>query len=367
MNASVDNLNANADLTHIEVDTIGEILNISMGAAATAISVMLNRQVSITTPVVQLIKKDNFDYGRLEPVIGVEINYIEGFNGANLLIMSIDDVKKIVSSLLGESDIGVNSSELDEMHNSALGEVMNQMMGSASTALATFFDKSINISPPKIIEPNAFYESFFSAEVGDSIATVSFKFVIDGLIDSQFVTVLPISFVKEMVSNAMNMDGSGSDENKVQADYGNLIGHTQIPRPIYANEATPSSNVKSQQSNRRGGAPPQRPKEHKKNVNVQPVQFDNFDEDESENNSPDQLNLDLVMGVEVNVTVEIGHAKKMVKDVLNITKGSIIELDKQAGDPVDVIVNGQLIAKGDVVVVDDYFGVRITKVLNDKK
>lgn len=364
MSASVDQVNEN--LTNIETDTIGEILNISMGAAATAISVMLNRQVSITTPIVDFIKSDSFDYKQLEPAIGVEINYIEGLHGSNLLVMSVTDVKKIVSCLLGESDIDENK-ELDEIHISALGEVMNQMMGSASTALATFFDKSVNISPPLVIEPNAFYENFFANETSDTIATVSFKFVIDGLIDSQFVTVLPIAFAKEMVNNAMHFGSSDAKEADVQTDFGNVTGHTQITQPIYADEI-PLEKAKPQQPSRRESAPPppSKPKEPKKNVNVQTIQFDHFDDNGAEYDSPDQMNLDLVMGVEVNVTVEIGHTKKLVKDVLNIAKGSIIELDKQAGDPVDVIVNGQLIAKGDVVVIDDYFGVRITKVLNGK-
>lgn len=348
----------NKQLTSDEADTIGEILNISMGAAATAISIMLNKQVNITTPVVKHIKNDDFNYKELEPAIGVEINYTHGLHGSNLMIMSVADVKAIVASLLGEDSSVIE--ELDEMHTSALGEVMNQMMGSASTALASFFDKGVDISPPNVVNPREFYEKFFEAQDNDSVVTVSFKFVVDDLLDSQFITVLPMEFAKEIVANAMNFDKSTTVEPESIYDE-TVTGHTQIQQPVFAEPKAAPAKPKPQPQ-RVESAPPK----PKKNVSVQNIHFDSFDDDDVENDTPDQMNLDLVMGVEVVVTVEIGHTKKLVKDVLNISKGTIIELDKQAGEPVDIIVNGQLIAKGDVVVIDDNFGVRITKVLNGK-
>lgn len=345
------------NLTHIEADTIGEVLNISMGAAATALSVMLNRQVGITTPIVNVIKKESFEYKQLEPAVGVEINYSMGLNGSNLMIMRIQDVVKIVGCLLGDENV-VQTNELDEIHTSALGEVMNQMMGSASTALATFFDKSINISPPQIVNPDDFYRTLFNSEPDDNVVTVSFRFVVDGMIDSQFITVLSLSFVREIVTIAA---ASFESESKSNDDYANSItGHTQIKEPIFAKDNGVPSTKKAPPAEIKM---PKMPPEPKKSVNVRNIELNSFDEENSDSNDSTYPNLDLVMGVEVNVTVEIGHAKKLVKDVLNIAKGSIIELDRQAGDPVDVIVNGQLIAKGDVVVVDDYFGVRITKVM----
>ncbi|HBL83420.1 MAG: flagellar motor switch protein FliN [Clostridiales bacterium GWF2_38_85] len=352
-------------LTGIEIDTIGEILNISMGAAATAIATLLNKQVSITTPVVNVIKNTEFEYKQLEPAIGVEINYIDGLHGANLMVMSIADVKAIVSSLLRETEI--SQGELDEIHISALGEIMNQMMGSASTALATFFDKSVNISPPRIVDPDTFYDDFFKGSTDDHIVSVCFKFVIDGLIDSQFLTALPIAFTKELVFNAMNFGTSTSDEDtpvfESKDSYrNNVTGHNQ--NPIFAIDV-PKQSEKPRQSPPLRREPTQKSKE-RQNISVQKLQFNNFDDESFEYDEPDSMNLDLVMGVELTVSVEIGRAKKQVKDVLNITKGSIIELDKQAGDPVDIIVNGQLIAKGDVVVIDDNFGIRITEVMNGR-
>ena len=369
MNMSTDQIL----LTNEESDTIGEVLNISMGAAATAIAVMLNRQVNITTPAVKVIRNEDFNYSDLEPALGVEINYIDGLHGSNLLIMSVSDIKKIVSSLLGE---GIEENdELNEIHISALGEVMNQMMGSASTALATFFDKSVNISPPNVVNPNEFYKNFFEQQVDDAVVTVTFKFVVDDLIDSEFITVFPIEFAKEIVRNAMNFDQSGPSEvesvfedNSSNNSNSNVTGHTQIHNPVFAEEKRAPAPERPRQQppqkiQRVESAPLPKPSQ---NISVQNIQFQSFDDNEYENDTLVQTNLDLVMGVEVAVTVEIGRTKRQVRDVLNIAKGSIIELDKRAGDSVDVIVNGQLIAMGDVVVIDDNFGVRITKVLNGK-
>ncbi len=227
----------NKHLTNVEEDTIGEVLNISMGAAATAISIILNRQVTITTPVVSQIKKEKFEYKSLEPAIGAEINYTKGLHGSNLMIMSVADVKAIVSILLGETY--VESSELDEIHTSALGEIMNQMMGSASTALATFFNKGVEISAPKIVNPHEFYDDFFSKSEDNIIITVSFKFVVEDLFDSQFITVLPLEFAKEIVNNAMNLSESQVVEQSNEYK-DNVTGHKQINSPIFADETTPT-------------------------------------------------------------------------------------------------------------------------------
>jgi flagellar motor switch protein FliN/FliY len=183
-------------LSLIEIDTIGEILNISMGAAATTMSVLLNRKVEITTPTVKLKKSSEFEYTDLEPAVGVEINYIHGLHGINQLIMRKKDVKALVGCLLGEEPIS-DDEELNDIHLSALGEIMNQMMGSSSTALATFFNKSINISPPEIFDPANIRISKF-ADPDDLIVTVAFKFVLEGIIDSQFITVFPLDFTKNL-------------------------------------------------------------------------------------------------------------------------------------------------------------------------
>lgn len=370
---TADKENSSEALSLIEIDTIGEILNISMGAAATTMSVLLNRKVEITTPTVKLRKSSEFEYKDLEPAVGVEVNYTQGLHGINQMIMRKKDVKALIGCLLGEDPIP-DDEELNDIHLSALGEIMNQMMGSSSTSLATFFNKSINISPPEIFDPaNVRVNKFAGPD--ELIVTVSFKFVLEGIIDSQFITVFPLDFTKELVAYAMDFDSAEEAPEEVlsESESEKVTGHKQIPEPEIEEmkeykEAMRNEEIKPKPE--KTEYVPQEPKPQnpkpQSNYSVQKVQFTNFEDNSIESETPEQANLDLVMGVELNVSVEIGRTKKQVKDILNIVKGTIIELDRQAGEPVDVIVNGQLIAKGDVVVIDDNFGVRITKVLNNK-
>ena len=195
----------------MEIDTIGEILNISMGAAATTVSTLLNRKVSITTPTVRCIKTNEFEIEELEPADGVEIEYIKGLHGSNLLVMKRKDVRTIVDLLLGES-ISESEEELTEMQVSALSEIMNQMMGFSSTALADFFGKSISISIPRRFDVENVKEKISDAGFDGIIVTVSFLFEVEGLIDSTFCTILPLDFTRELVKFAMEMSNGSPPE-----------------------------------------------------------------------------------------------------------------------------------------------------------
>ncbi len=388
------------DLNSTEIDTIGEILNISMGAAATAISVMLSRQVSITTPTVNVVQNTQFEYNNLEPAMGIEIEYVEGLHGSNIMIMSVKDVKEIVNLLLDGSgeELAGDAQELDEIHVSALGEIMNQMMGASSTALASFLNRSINISPPEPFKIESISEKFSSTGLGENIVTVGFRLIIENLLDSEFVTVLPVPFTKELVESAMGMgEDVLDDQAEMTASNSAVTGHTQVPTPIYEADykSSPKGETKSSRTSASAAAqkpaqpvppPPPAPRpaqvqmpmaaphnpyaamertQVNRNVVVQPLQFASLDNDPGYIEPVDQVNLGLVMGVDMNVTVEIGRTKKQVKEILALRQGSIVELDKQAGDPVDIIVNGKLIARGDVVVIDENFGVRITEIVSN--
>ncbi|MHC1695480.1 MAG: flagellar motor switch phosphatase FliY [Eubacteriales bacterium] len=365
-------------LDSIEIDTIGEIMNISMGAAATAVSILLQRQVDITTPTVNMIKTVDFEYKQLEPASGIEIEYLEGLNGSNFMIMSKQDIKAIVSLLIGDDPSG-SQDELDEIHTSALGEIMNQMMGASSTALATFFDTSINISTPKPFELDEFHNRLRCTDCDEYIVTISFHLHIEDLLDSQFFSVMSVPFTKALVKKAMNFGSDESllgtadiDEVNAGKVYEDLIGSlNQNQKPYIPQESTPP--VKDRQPAAMNPSPvsepPKKPSLSQppaRMINVQPVKYASFDDDDHAAEDLNQVNLSLVMGVELSVTVEIGRTKKQVKEILDLKQGSIIELDRQAGEPVDVIVNGQLLARGDVVVIDDNFGVRITEIVSSK-
>lgn len=367
----------NESLNGIETDTIGEILNISMGAAATAMSIVLNRQVSITTPHVNVIHTEKFEYKELEPAVGIEIEFINGLTGSNIMIMKVADAKKIVNLMIsGDSDDTENDEDsLDEMQISALGEVMNQMMGSSSTALATFLNRQISISTPEFFDVSEMHQRMAKSAKNDYIVSVSFRLCVEKLLDSEFLIVLPVDFAKELVKYAMDFDELEAESGDTETEYGPepeeaqapvVTGHNQIPKPAfsneYGNEINNGNTGKVTMNMKAEGKTKQT-----KNVSVMPLQLSSFGDGGQDGENSCQVNLDLVMGVELNVTVEIGRTKKLVKEILALHQGSIIELDKQAGEPVDVIINGQLIARGDVVVIDDNFGVRITEIINNNE
>ncbi len=435
-------------LNMTEIDTIGEILNISMGAAATAVSILLSRQVIITTPSVQVMSSSEFEFSRLEPALGIEIKYIRGLSGSNHMIMSVRDIKAIVRLLLGgDFEEPASREELDEIHISALAEVMNQMMGASCTALASFLNREINISPPTPfdISPETVKQLWSGHQ--DFIVTVSFKLTIEGLVDSEFFTVMPVPFARELVHSAMGMSEEESVEEEPEAPQ--VTGHTQVPAPVHMDDyqAAPQAMARPApaavpnpppQAPAPVPAPPAAvssapvippqpapaaapvaapvvvpvtapvaaewpaPMQHtdpapvqipvpvpvqnpapaipprpaavggyapekaapRQNVVVKPLQFGSLDADNAFAEEMDTVNLGLVMGVDLNVTVEIGRTKKQVKEILALRQGSIVELDKQAGAPVDIVVNGKLIARGDVVVIDDNFGVRVTEIVS---
>lgn len=331
----------------MEIDAIGEILNISLGSSATSISGLLDRRVTITTPVVSVMTAKEFSFQSYEPAIGVEINYISGLSGTNVMILKETDIKAIVGLLLG-TDYSDQEFVMDEMSISAICEVMNQMMGASSTALSQFLNRTVNISTPTtfaIEDSDEFKKKYYTDD--EKIVTVSFQLMIENIVNSEFISVLTTDLAKELIS-LFSID----DEPEVEP-----VSEPALkpePQPVRQQSAAPKPKPKP-------AAP--RPVEP---IQMQQPAYESFDEEVSltENESS---NLNMILSIPLQVTVEIGNTKKKIKEILEFTTGTIIELNKQAGTPVDVFVNGQAVAKGDVVVVDDYYGVRITEVLSSNE
>ncbi len=340
-----------------EADAIGEIGNISMGTAATTLSSLLNHKVIITTPHVSISSSLDIDGECYDSCVGVEIHYTDGLKGANLLILKEVDVKMITDLLMGGDGSNVHM-DLNDLHLSAVGEVMNQMMGSSATSLAAMVSKSINISPPRPFKMSSGKECI-SEVFGDEeyLVKVMFKLEVENLIDSQMMQLLPVKFAKDLVESLMNpgMDSTPPQEEESSPPYSQPQPQPQVQVPQSQGGSNPLYEEALAQRKQRGI-----PASHSK-VNVQPVSFQSFDEEEDSRS--DRENMDLIMDVPLRVTVEVGKARKTVKEILELSSGSIIELDKLAGDPVDILVNGKLVAKGEVVVIDDSFGVRVTDIV----
>lgn len=460
----------------MEIDAIGEILNISLGASATAVSTMLNTRVDITTPVVSVVTKEEFEMKRVEPAVGVEITYVCGLEGENIMLLKRHDVKVIVEMLMGMS-VSDEEFELNEMNISAVCEVMNQMMGASSTALSEFLGRVVNISTPVSFEvknEEEFIDKYFKDD--NPKVMVGFTLKIADKLESEFFNVMPMELAKSLVKGFLpeseivgvaaekedkkpgaaepasgGSSGTLSQEEIEKMLAGGIAEETQ-PEPVepasggssgtlsqeeiekmlaggVAEETQPAPNVPVmeqpvssapameqpvpnmaatgqsvsntmamgqpvpnmaamgqpamdmsmmqlqimqqmqqqmqqmqqmmiQAGEKRSVAP------EPKMINVQAASNPSLTADSNISLSGvAEENMEMIMGVPLEVSVEIGRTKKLVKDVLDFTKGSLVVLDKLAGEQVDLFVNGQCIAKGDVVVVEDNFGIRVTEIM----
>ncbi|MGM0602293.1 MAG: flagellar motor switch phosphatase FliY [Bacillota bacterium] len=372
MNSQEEEEDSEEILTSEEIDVIGEIGNISMGSSATALSTLLDKKVEITAPEVSVIKFQEIidEYDR--PCVLVRVKYVEGLEGVNLLVINTEDAAIIADLMMGGDGIsGVDEDSLNEIYISAVGEAMNQMMGSASTAMSNILDEIVNISPPaaEYIELDDVLESdeeWFAAD--EEVVVTSFNLKVGDLIDSTFKQISSLSFVKELSATLLH-EGEGlmdktidaerlEEEAKEEVDMSakkelqNSAGRTS------AAESSPSPQQRSAASSQQVG---NRNIKKEETVGVQSAQFPEFDEQISQ---PLPNNMELIKDVPLEVTVRLGKTSMKIREILELGDGSIIELDKLAGEPVDLLVNGKLVAKGEVVVIDENFGFRVKDIIS---
>ena len=371
-------------LSATEKDAVGEISNISMGTAATTLSSLLNQKVNITTPSVSVSDWDDISTMYDRPCVMMQISYKEGIDGNNVLILKEDDVKIITDLMMGGAG-KANDEPLSELHLSAIGEAMNQMMGSAATSMSSMFNRKIDISPPVANVIDAYSESVdnLPAFLNGSFVKVSFKMQIGDLIDSEIMQLYPIEFAKELIELFMPSGDSAqpAPQPAPAAQSAPQPAPQSAPQP--APQPAPAQDMGAAQGMPYGGAqgmpygyPPQgMPYPYppqgmpygyppQQDVNVSPAAFQPFSGNLSALTQKE--NIDLIMDVPLEVTVELGRTQKSIKDILEFAPGTIVELNKIAGEAIDVLVNGKYVAKGEVVVIEESFGVRITEIIKDK-
>ena len=389
---------ANVEFSSYEIDAVGEILNISMGSAATAVSELLNAKVWITTPQVSVVKASDLNYDRLEPAICVKIVYVSGISGQNMMVLKQDDVQLILNQLMGNPLVVSPDFEFDEMNISAVSEVMNQMMGASATALSDLLGIPVDISTPTpyLIEQTNFCQ-LAELDPDETIVAVTFNLSVDGVMNSEFMSVMSVELAKSL--SGKMIEKFHGDEAKAEPAPAPAAPAAAAPAPAAPAAAaqpapTPAPQPAAQSAPAQGVAPQPAPGGYQyppqgqpaypgygyqnqyaaygaypppvPPVNIQNAQLHQFDAMDFGLPTDQQDNLKLLMGVPLEISVEIGTAKRKVKDILEFTQGTIIELERQAGAPVDVVVNGNLIARGDVVVIDDNFAVRITEIVKSK-
>ena len=376
-------------LSSMEKDALGEIGNISMGSAATTLSVLLGHKVNITTPTVSVDTMSTIQNQYPMPYLVVEVGYVIGINGNNILAIQASDASIIADLMMGGDGLNPQE-ELNEIHMSAVGEAMNQMMGTVATSLSTMFNKKIDISPPKVnlIDLGAEDKITDLVNNDEPVVKTSFRMEVDGLIDSEIMQILPLDVAKEMVSFLM---GGGAEAEAqeapapapepapapvapepapVAAAPAQAAPAPQPAAPQYAAPPQPQYAAPTQQPQYTappmGAQPVYAPPAYANNVvsSGVPVQNAQFAPLTNEPVEVNAANISLIQDVPLQVTVELGRTKKSIREILEFSTGSIIELDKLAGEPVDIHVNGQLTAKGEVVVIDENFGVRITEIVS---
>lgn len=363
-NASLDNNEFDGLLSDMEKDALGEIGNISMGSAATTLSTLLGHKVNITTPSVSVAPINVIQQHYPMPYLVVEVAYTVGIDGNNVFAIQATDAAVIADLMMGGD--GTNpDSELNEIHMSAVGEAMNQMMGAVATSLSTMFKKKIDISPPKVNLVD-FGKEDLANQMNNTepVVRTAFRMEVDGLIDSEIMQILTIKVAKEMVDALM-----GEEEEPAPAPApAPAPKSAPAPPPKAAAPAPqpppPQQNYPPQQP-AQGYAPPygyggsQMQPNVVTNMPVSPAQFTPLSVEPVQIN---EANIGLILDVPLQVTVELGRTKKTIKEILDLATGSIVELDKLAGEPVEIQVNGHFLAKGEVVVIDENFGVRITEI-----
>ncbi|GEL75868.1 flagellar motor switch phosphatase FliY [Tenuibacillus multivorans] len=337
----------------MEVDAIGELGNISFGSSATTLSTLLNQKVEITTPTVGMVGNHNLTDEFPTPHVAVIVDYTDGFEGFNLFIIKNHDAAIIADLMLGGDGTNPNE-ELGEIQLSAVQEAMNQMMGSAATSMSSVFNKKVDISPPKTL--------VFDVKTGegmdyipneDHFVKASFQLKVGDLIDSSIMQLMPIDFTKDYVKQILTADSQEF------ADSVDDQGEASEPAPAKQQEAV-EPQLQQSEAQALGSH-----KEQQDTLDsVESAQFSEFPRDASHVTSKEHRNLELLMDIPLNISVELGRTRKSIKEILELNTGSILELDKLAGEPVDILINNQLIAKGEVVVIDENFGVRVTDILN---
>lgn len=368
---------SNERLSPEESDALGEIANISMGTAATTLSVLVNNRVEITTPKLSYVTLDDLKEQNPAPCVFIYISYRTGLEGKNILVLKEHDVKVITDLMMGGDGTNTDA-ELTDLHLSAISEAMNQMMGSAATSMSSMINEKVDISPPsstRVDLTNTMMEDGLHDMVGQTFVQVSFRMTIGDLVDSEIMQLYPFDFAKLIYTRFRStmeggMEETAASEPEPAPQPEPVAAPVQQPEPM---QAVPVSQMNPQMAPQQPMMGMQQPTMNgampmynmpMQNVPIQPAQFQNFAPSQNLDGIAPE-NIDLIMDVPLEVTVELGRTSKSIKEILDFSPGTIIELDKLAGETVDVLVNGKFVAKGEVVVIEENFGIRVTEIIKD--
>lgn len=350
-----------SQLTDSDKDVLGEVGNISMGAAATTLSSLLNQKVNITTPIVKEKHAIESYFEKEKKYVAINIKYKAGLDGTFLLIVNEDDVKIISSIMMGnEPDTSI---EVDDLHLSAMSEAMNQMVGTSCTSMSQVFNSVVDINPPDVkkVTPDNMKTLGGVDLENDDYVMVEFDLNVGELINSKMLQIIPIDVAKQLISKLVGGSSTSNEEVKEEKVSEQVVEEApqnsqSIPQPTPEAQAVVQNVQMAQQVNI--------PNMQQTVSNVQSVEFADLVEKRVEE-TKEQISL--IQDVPLEVVVELGRTNKSIKEILEFGPGVVIELNKMAGEPIDILINNKFIAKGEVVVIDENFGIRITEIIDVKK
>lgn len=368
MDANIDGDSGSNDLTMAEKDALSEVLNIVMGSSSTALSTLLEKRVEITAPYIESTNSENIRTEHPEKYIAVYVDYTKGLQGTNALLFKNNDAAAMVDLMMGGPGI-VAEGELNDMQLGAFSEAMNQMLGSATSSMSTLIKDMVEIAPPSVVgvsfPEGALRDSLGTA--GQNLVKISFSLNIEDVFDSEILQIIPLDLARRMAQGMMEDAPVSQSQTHQQPEpqayqpEPQTITQQQVAATAQAVNpfgVPPQEYAANQQASpvevRASGAP-------KREIPVQPVQFAPLQPNYS---ATEVSNIDLIMDVPLQLTVELGRSKKTIREILALGQGSVIELDKLAGEPVDLLVNGKLLAKGEVVVIDENFGIRVSDIIS---
>lgn len=398
LNGNISTQNGSGDkqqseLSAHEIEALNEISNISTTDCANVLFKLVGRKCSFNMPKIEIVEWDNLrqsiisDYGEQNCMSAV-LEYTEGLTGFNVFILKLRDAGVIADLMMSGEGQNIPE-ELTDLQISAVNEAISQIAGSSAASMSSMLSKTIRIASHRIslLKLDNFNASDFF-EQQEKLVKIIFKLDIEGLIDSAAIQIIPVSFAKLLVENLINTENVDNeiagDVHKADFDSSQDDGlsrrtQAEFERDMQAHsadsdaaaevdeqyDAHDSTNRKDQNvSSAKQKAATKTYSQQKLQVNVQPAQFQTFEDGKI---PIEKENMELIRDIPLLVTVELGRTQKLIRHILEFGQGTIIELDKLAGEPVDILVNGKFIAKGEVVVIDENFGVRITDIIHPSK
>jgi flagellar motor switch protein FliN/FliY len=306
-------------------------------AQSSNLSMMTGGTVSLRSPQVTFTGRDNFLTQIPDMVTAVKADFSSGFPGEHIFIFPEAAAKAVASLMNKEENI-----ELDEMAMSVIGEVVSQMVGTQITSLT---DKTGNKSIASVSPEAANVPKAVAALPGGDFASAMYQLDLGGGKNFPIWEIFGPSVALDI---ARSLKGPAPSSGMPSMPAMPMGGMPAMGMPM---GGMPGMGMPM------GGMPGMGMP-----TNVQSVQFPNLMPPRA---SPQEAgNISLIMDVFMEMTVELGRTRKLIKEILGMGEGTIIELDKLAGEPVDILVNHKLIAKGEVVVIDENFGVRVTEIVS---